>query len=56
MVHLYSVTPEGDTFPLERVHCRDEARELQELIARNPALLPGEQINPESPRRWIVIK
>ncbi len=29
--------------------------ELQELIARNPQLLDGEQILPGDPRRWILI-
>ena len=29
--------------------------ELQELIARYPSLLSGEQMDPESPRRWLLI-
>ena len=29
---------------------------LQELLASNPELLSGEQINPDSPRRWILVR
>lgn len=28
---------------------------LQELLARYPDLLPGDQIDPENPRRWLLI-
>lgn len=28
---------------------------LQELLARYPDLLPGEQITPENPRRWLLV-
>ena len=36
-----------EPFPLED--------DLQELVARHPKLLSGEQIDPEDPRRWILI-
>lgn len=29
---------------------------LQGLLARYPDLLPGEQINPDEPRRWLLIR
>lgn len=29
---------------------------FQELVANHPELLPGELINPERPRRWILVK
>lgn len=29
--------------------------DLQELIAKHPALLDGEQIRPDAPRRWILV-
>ena len=29
--------------------------ELQELIAEYPALLDGEQVRPDAPRRWILV-
>ena len=34
----------------------DAEAELQELLARNVHLLPGAQINQDSPRRWLLIK
>lgn len=47
----------GDkTTPMNRVHCKDEDKELQALLYHNPNLLPGDQIRPEAPRRWLVIK
>jgi hypothetical protein len=29
--------------------------ELQAYLARHPDLLPGDQINPEAPRRWLLV-
>jgi hypothetical protein len=29
--------------------------DLQELLARHPGLLPGDQIDPETPRRWLLV-
>lgn len=29
---------------------------LQRLLVSNPDLLPGDQINPESPRSWLLVK
>jgi len=28
---------------------------LQELIERHPNLLAGDQVNPEAPRRWLML-
>jgi len=28
---------------------------LQDLLARYPSLLPGDQISPEAPRRWLLV-
>lgn len=33
----------------------DAEKTLQELLAKHPALLAGEQINSEEPRRWLLI-
>ena len=41
---------------MERVRCKNEDKELQLILARNPDLLPGDQINPEDPRRWLLIE
>jgi hypothetical protein len=41
---------------MDEARCRDEARELQDLLEQSPDLLAGEQIDPEHPRRWLLIK
>jgi len=46
----------GTTKLMERIHCKDEARELQEILMNNTDLLPGDQIDPEDPSRWMLIK
>jgi len=33
----------------------DSEKILQELLAKYPNLLAGDQIDPENPRRWILI-
>ena len=33
-----------------------DEKELQELVANHPELLSGEQMTPDDPRRWILIK
>ena len=55
MANAYIIRKNGSTNPLERVRCKDEERELQLILEKNPDLLPGEQINPEEPRRWLQI-
>ncbi|MFO7539058.1 MAG: hypothetical protein R6X32_13520 [Chloroflexota bacterium] len=34
----------------------DQEEILQHALAQYPDLLPGDQINPESPRRWLLVK
>ena len=34
--------------------CTDESKELQEALERNHDLLPGDQINPDDPTRWLL--
>lgn len=41
---------------MTRIHCKDEERELQLILEKNPDLLPGDQINPKETRRWLLIK
>jgi hypothetical protein len=53
---VYVVQENGETQAMSRVHCQDEDLELQRILERNPDLLPGEQIDPEDPRRWLLIK
>jgi len=56
MTKVYKVMGNGDTTEIERVRCRDEDAELQKLLEKNLDLLPGEQINPDDPRRWLLVK
>ena len=56
MTTTYSVDHDGTTTPLRRVRCRNEDQELQRLLESNYDLLPGDQIDPEEPRRWLLIK
>ncbi|MBI4528327.1 MAG: hypothetical protein HY695_31415 [Deltaproteobacteria bacterium] len=56
MANVYIIREDGGTEPMTRVHCKDEDRELQSILERNPDLLPGDQIDPEDPRRWLLVK
>ncbi len=50
------VDADGRSRPMTRIRCHDEIRELQQLPHLNPKLLPGDQINPAHPRRWLLVK
>jgi len=56
MAKVYTVAKDGNSRPLEQVHCRSESSELQLILEKNPDLLPGDQIDPDDPRRWLLIK
>lgn len=56
MSNAYLIDDGGSTVPMSRVRCSDENEELQKILEENPSLLPGEQINPDDPRRWLTIK
>jgi hypothetical protein len=56
MTHVYLVRDDGATEAMTRVRCENEDRELQRLLERNFDLLPGEQIDPDDPRRWLLVK
>lgn len=56
MASVYVMHPDGNTEPMVRVRCVSEERELQRVLELNPDLLPGDQIDPENPRRWLLLK
>lgn len=56
MAKIYMMTKSGDIQEMSRIHCANEDLELQSILERNPDLLPGDQITPEDPRRWLIIK
>ena len=45
---------EDDLVPMEESSYVAEAH-LQELLVRYPDLLPGDQITPDDPRRWLLV-
>lgn len=56
MPDIYLIGPDRRSAPLARVYCQDETAELQELLASNPNLLPGDQIDPDDPCRWLLVR
>ena len=56
MSKIYRVNPDtATTTEIPRVLCKNEDVELQQLLLNTHDLLPGDQINPESPRRWLLV-
>jgi hypothetical protein len=56
MGQVYTVGEAGRTEAMNRIRCTNEDRELQRLLDKNYDLLPGDQIDPEDPRRWLLVK
>jgi hypothetical protein len=56
MASVYVIQPDGRSEAMTTVLCKNEERELQLVLEMNPDLLPGDQIDPENPRRWLLIK
>lgn len=53
---VYIVKPDGSTEVMLNVSVRSEDKELQTILENNPDLLPGEQIEPDDPCRWMLVK
>ncbi len=56
MAKVYVLNNDGTTEAMSGIHCKNEDLELQRLLEFNPDLIPGDQINPDAPRRWLVVK
>jgi hypothetical protein len=56
MATVYAIQNDGSTAAMSRIRCKSEDRELQRILERNPDLLPGDQIDPDDPRRWLLLK
>jgi hypothetical protein len=56
MGDVYILSKSGESAPMERVRCVSEDIELQTILEKNHDLLPGDQIDPKNPRRWLLIK
>ena len=55
MVKVYVVDDDKSCDPMDAHWCKDEVNELQTLLEKNPVLLPGDQISPDDPRRWLLV-
>jgi len=53
---VFIKSSEGLMREMSQMRCKDETRELQDALAMNHSLLPGDQIKPEDPRRWLLIQ
>jgi hypothetical protein len=51
-----SIDGECGSVEMERIHVQNEDIELQCILERNHDLLPGDQINPEEPRKQLLVK
>lgn len=52
---IFLISEAGDLQPLKRMNYTSEDV-LQSLVERFPEILAGAQIDPESPRRWLLVK
>lgn len=55
MSEIYLITAEQTLVPLTQESYASEDL-LQTLLEKYPSLLAGDQINPETPRRWLLVK
>jgi hypothetical protein len=56
MANVYVIQADGRSEVMAPILCANEDRELQLVLDMNPDLLPGDQIDPENPRRWLLVK
>jgi hypothetical protein len=56
MASVYLVKDDGRSEPMSPILCKNEDKELQTLLENNFDLLPGDQIDPDLPCRWMLIK
>lgn len=51
---IFVIGKDGELIELEETPFEAEAH-FQELLAKHPGLLAGDQIDPDSPRRWLLV-
>lgn len=56
MASVYALTEQGTSEPMKSVVCTNEDKELQTILKNNLDLLPGDQIQPDAPCRWMLIR
>src|SRR5947209_18003517 len=52
---IYLLQPDNSLVQVSQAPYLAES-ELQRLLDQHPELLPGAQIDPEEPRRWLVVR
>lgn len=55
MTRVFRLNEDGSATPMPQLYAANEEVELQRLLEQNPSVLPGREINPEDPRRWLMI-
>ncbi len=56
MSNAYIVGDGAKSTQMTRIKCKNESEELQRLLEQNYDLLPGDQIKPNNPCRWLLIR
>lgn len=56
MPSVFFLMEDGVPDPMKTVRVKDETKELQDILEHNHNLLPGEQIDPVDPCRWLLVK
>ncbi len=56
MKNVYGIAADEGTTPFDHIHCANEEAELRNLLERNLDLIPGDQVDPEGSRRWLLVK
>jgi len=56
MGNVYLVGDDSKSEPMKPILVNDEGQELQSILQNNYNLLPGDQIDPDTPCRWMLIK
>jgi hypothetical protein len=56
MASVYVLDKQGKSEQMKPVICKDEDKELQTILKNNFDLLPGDQIEPDAPCRWMLIR
>lgn len=56
MANIYVMNSDGSTEAMTKIRCINEDMELQRILEVNPDLIPGDQINPSDPRRWLIVR
>lgn len=56
MSNAYIIGDAAQSTQMTRIKCKNEGKELQRLLEQNYDLLPGDQIKPDDPCRWLLIR